>query len=105
MGENPCIANVFVHRVTSLTRPRIHWFLGKQVEETISIGLSFKMFGQTFEARESSTPMRYKQTPGSKMINENAGVKHSVFTFEGVKKRRRHRIGEDKKESHDEDHD
>ena len=36
---------VFVNRVTSLTRPRIHWFLGKQVEETISIGLSFKMFG------------------------------------------------------------
>ena len=53
-------ATVFVYRVASLTRPRIHLSLGKHdVEEVISIGLSFKMFGQTFEARESSTPMRY----------------------------------------------
>ena len=105
MGENPYNANVFVYRVTSLTRPRIHLFLGKQdVEETISIGLSFKMFGQTFEARESSTPMRYTET-GSKMINENVGVKHNVLTPEGAKKRRSHGIYVEKGENHDNNHD
>nr|GEV74682.1 reverse transcriptase domain-containing protein [Tanacetum cinerariifolium] len=35
---------VFVNRVVSLTRPRIHLSMGEQVEEKISIGLSGKTF-------------------------------------------------------------
>lgn len=39
-------ATVFDYRVASLTRPRIVLSMGKHdVEETICIGLSFKIFG------------------------------------------------------------
>ena len=45
MGGHPCNATVFVNRVASLTRPRIHWSMREKVEEKISIGLLLKWFG------------------------------------------------------------
>nr|GFA41048.1 hypothetical protein [Tanacetum cinerariifolium] len=50
--------------------------------------------GKNIEAYESSTPMR-------KMKSEDAGVKNSILTPGGEKKRRHHRISETRKKNSD----
>ena len=50
--------------------------------------------------------MRYTDRPWLKgMIHGNAGVKDGILTPEGVKKRGSHQVGDENKESHDNNHD